>query len=236
MKILSIDTSTQCASCALIDGSRLLGEINFNYKKQHSVLMMDMIQNLLSTCGTKISQVDGFVVSKGPGSFTGLRIGLATIKGMVHGTQKPFASVSTLDALALNLSSTSGVICSIIDALRDHVYYGLYTFEPNGELKVIHDIDRLPLDELLEKASGLNSEVTFVGDCLEKFQERILSYNGSFKTASYNNSIVRASSLAYLGAEKIEKGEVDDIFASTPIYLIKSQAEREYEEKHGKSV
>ncbi|MCM1990099.1 tRNA (adenosine(37)-N6)-threonylcarbamoyltransferase complex dimerization subunit type 1 TsaB [Oceanirhabdus seepicola] len=231
MKILSIDTSTQCASCALIDDTRLLGEIIFNYKKQHSVIMMDIIHNLLSNCGSTLQDVDGFVVSKGPGSFTGLRIGMSTIKGLSHGTKKPFVSVSTLDSLAFNLSHSNGIICSIIDALRDNVYYGIYRFDSHGKMIKIEDVSRSALDNLLQKLNSHEEQVTFIGDCTEKFKDRILNSSPNFVIASYNNNIVRASSLAFIGREFLEKGDYDNLYDSAPIYLIKSQAEREYEEK-----
>lgn len=234
MKILSIDTSTQCASCALIDGTKLLGEISFNYKKQHSVLMMDIIDTVLKTCGTSVSDLDGFVVSKGPGSFTGLRIGTSTIKSLAHGSNKPFVSVSSLDALAYNINTSKGIVCSIIDALRDHVYFGIYRFDSPSQCQKLCEVDRSDLDSLLEKLGEYNEPVTFIGDCLEKFGERITSANPNFGLASYNNSIVRASSLAYIGLEKLKAGENDNLFDSTPIYLVKSQAEREYEERMAK--
>lgn len=231
MKILSIDTSTQCASCALIDGTRLLGEISFNYKKQHSVLMMDMIDSLLKTCGTDVSDLDGYVVSKGPGSFTGLRIGTSTIKSLAHGSKKPFVSVSSLDALAYNVNTSKGIVCSIIDALRDHVYYGIYRFDTPSQCSKLCEIDRSDLDSLLAKLSEYDESVTFVGDCLDKFGERINAASSNFTLSSYNNSIVRASSLGYIGMRELEAGNHDNLFDSTPIYLVKSQAEREYEER-----
>ncbi|WBW98514.1 tRNA (adenosine(37)-N6)-threonylcarbamoyltransferase complex dimerization subunit type 1 TsaB [Oceanirhabdus sp. W0125-5] len=231
MKILSIDTSTQCASCALIDDTRLLGEITFNYKKQHSVIMMNIIHNLLSNCGSTLQDIDGFVVSKGPGSFTGLRIGMSTVKGLSHGSNKPFVSISTLDSLAFNLSHSTGIVCSIIDALRDNVYYGIYRFDSEGKMVKLEDVSRSSLDNLLEKLKSHEESVTFIGDCTDKFKDRILNASSNFVIASYNNNIVRASSLAFIGRELLERGEYDNLYDSAPIYLVKSQAEREYEEK-----
>mgnify|MGYP000946987717 FL=1 len=106
MKILSLDSSTESATCAVLDEYKLFGEITFNYRKQHSTILMSMIDRLLKELNTDISSLDGFVVSKGPGSFTGLRIGAAMIKGLSQGTGKPFIGVSSLDALAYNLYCT----------------------------------------------------------------------------------------------------------------------------------
>ena len=118
MKILSIDSSTECASCAVLEDSKLLGEINFNNKKQHSIILMPMVDNLLKNLQLSVTDLDGFVVSKGPGSFTGLRIGMSMIKGLSQGTKKPFVSVSSLDALAYNMAYSQGIVCPILDALR----------------------------------------------------------------------------------------------------------------------
>ena len=122
MKILSIDSATAAATCAILEDDNVLSEITFNYKKQHSLILMPIIDELFNNTGMCISDIDAFVVSKGPGSFTGLRIGLATVKGLSQGTNKPFVAISTLDALANNLAYTNGIICPILDALRDNVY------------------------------------------------------------------------------------------------------------------
>jgi universal bacterial protein YeaZ len=129
MKILSLDSSTESATCSVLSEEKLYGEITFNYKKQHSVILMPMIDNLLKNIHMDINSLDGFVVSKGPGSFTGLRIGAAVIKGLSQGSGKPFSAVSSLDALAYNLAYTSGIICPILNALRGNVYTVLYKFQ-----------------------------------------------------------------------------------------------------------
>src|SRR3712207_4927086 len=134
MKILSIDSSTSSASCAILEDNKLLGEITLNDKKQHSVILMPLIDSLLKDLKLTINDIDAFAVSSGPGSFTGLRIGIATVKGLADGTGKPFVGISSLDGLAFNLAYSSGIICPIIDALRDNVYTALYSFE-YGKLK-----------------------------------------------------------------------------------------------------
>lgn len=231
MKILSLDTATESATCAILDDEKLLGEITFNYKKQHSVITMPMIEYLLKNLHLSIKDIDGFVVSKGPGSFTGLRIGAATIKGLSQGTGKPFVSVSSLDALAGAMAYTNGIICPILDALRDNVYTALYKFE-QGTLKPILDHSAMSLMELLQIIKSKNEDVYFIGDCTDKFRHEILSQipNAHFAPTSLN--VVKASCLGEIGMSLLKSGIYDDIYSFAPIYLRKSQAEREYERRN----
>ncbi|MDD3223976.1 MAG: tRNA (adenosine(37)-N6)-threonylcarbamoyltransferase complex dimerization subunit type 1 TsaB [Clostridium sp.] len=236
MKILSVDSATKSATCALFDDNNLLGEITFNYKKQHSIILMTIIDNLLKNTDSTIDEVQGFVVSKGPGSFTGLRIGMSTIKGLCTGTKKPFISISSLDALAYNLCYTSGIICPILNALRGNVYTALYEFD--GEtLKRTTEYMIISIDELLEKLKSENKPVSFIGEAEELFKEKILSSNlVSVKFAPSHLNVVNAASLGRLGVEQLKKGDHDDLFTSAPFYIRKSQAEREYEKRTGKDV
>lgn len=232
MKILSLDSATESATCAIIEDKRLLGEITFNYKKQHSVILMNMIDYLLKNLNLKISDIDGFVVSKGPGSFTGLRIGAATIKGLSQGTEKPFISVSSLDALAYNLAYTDGIICPILDALRNNVYTSIYKFN-NGNLEKLMDYSPMSIDELIDILIKYNEKVTFIGDGVPKFNELLKEKLSEVYFAPVSLNFVKASSLGELGLDLLKKGVKEDIFEFAPIYLRKSQAEREYENKKG---
>lgn len=232
MIVLSIDSATECASCALISHEKLLGEINYNNKKQHSVILMPMLDKLLKDFKLTLDDVDGFVVSKGPGSFTGLRIGLSMVKGLSQGTNKPFVSVSSLDALAFNLGCSSSIICPILDALRDNVYTALYSFE-KGALRRHTDYMVLHIDELIEMIKNHNSSAVFVGDGVPKFREKLKACLPNAGFAPKHLNIVRASSLGELGMEKLLSKEYDDLYTSAPIYLRKPQAEREYEKKMG---
>lgn len=232
MKILSIDTSTECATCALVDDSQILGELSFNYKKQHSTILMPMIENLLKNVNHSIADVDGFVVSKGPGSFTGLRIGMAAIKGLSQGSQKPFISISSLDALANNFPYFDGYICAMMDALRDNVYCSIYKFE-DGNLVNSSDYMAISINELLEflNTKYTDSKVLFVGDGICKFKEIISSNFTSAYFAPNHLNYVRAAALGVLGLNLLKNGIEDNLYTSAPIYLKKSQAEREYEER-----
>ncbi len=230
MKILSIDSATTAATCAILQDDNVLSEITFNYKKQHSVILMPIIDELFNNTGMSISDIDGFVASKGPGSFTGLRIGLSTIKGLSQGTGKPFVTVSTLDSLAYNLAFTDGIICPILDALRDNVYTALYTFD-NCELNRTSDYVNISIDELINMLKAKNCNITFVGDGVPKFKDKLISYFPMASFAPAHLNLAKASSLGELGLKLLSKGISDDLYTSVPIYLRKPQAEREYEEK-----
>lgn len=233
MKILSIESSTSSASCAILEEDKLLGEVNLNGKKQHSVILMHLIDNLLKDLKLSLDDIDAFAVSSGPGSFTGLRIGMATAKGLASATNKPFIGVSSLDALAFNLAYTDGIVCPIIDALRDNVYTALYSFK-NGKLERLTDYMAIHIDDLISTIKNGNYDsVSFIGDAIPKFKEKLSSSFEKVNFAPNNVNLARASSLGELGLSRIKKGLADDPLTFAPIYLRKSQAEREYEEKMG---
>ena len=187
------------------------------------------IENLLKECNLSIDDIDGYVVSKGPGSFTGLRIGMATIKGMSFGNNKPYISISSLDALAYNLISFNGIICPIMDALRENVYTALYK-NNNDSLEKIMDYTALDIDELVNLLKDKNEEVIFVGDGLYKHKKYICDNFPKAHFAPVHLNIIRASSLGELGLNLLKNGICDDS-NSAPIYLKKPQAERELERR-----
>lgn len=232
MRILSLDSSTEAASVAVVEENKLLGEITFNFEKQHSVILMTMIDNLLSNLHINIDSLDGFVVSRGPGSFTGLRIGMATIKGLCLGSSKPFVSVSSLDSLAYNLCFAPGIICPILDALRNNVYTCLYSFN-GGKLEPMSDYMAISVDELIELLRAKNMPVYFIGDAVDKFRDKLIESLSGVHFAPPHLNLTRASSLGELGIRRLASGLNEDINTSTPIYLRKSQAEREYDKKMG---
>ncbi|MCM0649811.1 tRNA (adenosine(37)-N6)-threonylcarbamoyltransferase complex dimerization subunit type 1 TsaB [Clostridium swellfunianum] len=230
MIVLSIDSATESASCAVLDNEKLLGEISLNNKKQHSIVLMPLVDNLLKNLQLNIKDIDGYVVSKGPGSFTGLRIGMSMIKGLSQGSGKPFVSISSLDALAHNMAYTDGIICPILDALRDNVYTAFYSFK-NGILVKNSDYMILHIDELIEMLNKEGTSATFIGDAVDKFRVKLSECLSSVLFAPKHLNLVRASSLGELGMKLLEQGMHDDLYTSAPIYLRKPQAEREYDEK-----
>lgn len=229
MIVLSIDSSSQVATVALVKDDSLISEYTLNYKREHSVLVMDMVEKLLKDNNLDINDIDGFVVSKGPGSFTGLRIGMATVKGLSFGSNKPYVSVSSLDALAYSLINFDGIICPIMDALRDNVYTCLYKNE-NGSLIPLINHSALDLSELTEILKEKNEKVIFTGDGVSKHKEYLLNNVPNCTFAPNHLSVIRASSLGELGIKLLSKGEYDDS-NSAPLYLKKPQAQRELENR-----
>lgn len=240
MITLSIDSSSKAATVALMKDERILGEITLNDKKEHSVVLMSMIENLLNANNLSLDDIDGYVVSKGPGSFTGLRIGMATIKGLSFGSNKPYVSVSSLDALALSVSNFDGIICPIMDALRNSVYTALYrghyasysSSEANlpVTLEKLLDYSALDLNELVDIIKSKKEKVIFIGDGVDKYKDYLIENCPNCYFPPNHLNLVRASSLGELGSILLKNGEFDDP-NSTPFYLKKSQAEREYEQR-----
>ena len=234
MITLAVDSSSKVATVALMQDHRLLGEITLNDKREHSVILMSIINDLLKDNNMTIADIDGYVVSKGPGSFTGLRIGMATVKGLSFGSGKPYVSISSLDALALSVSNFDGLICPIMDALRNSVYTSLYKSTTNSEgtpeLERLMDYTDLDVNDLVELIKSKNEKVIFIGDGLDKYKDFLRENcpNCYFPPAHLN--IVRASSLGEIGTKLLLNGQYDDP-NSTPFYLKKPQAEREYEQR-----
>ncbi|MBS5884796.1 MAG: tRNA (adenosine(37)-N6)-threonylcarbamoyltransferase complex dimerization subunit type 1 TsaB [Clostridium sp.] len=229
MIVLSIDSASKVATAALLDENNLIAEYTLNNKMEHSTLIMDMVDKLLKDSNLSIDDIDGFVVSKGPGSFTGLRIGMATIKGLSFGSNKPYISISSLDALAYSLISFDGIICPIMDALRDSVYTCLYK-NNNGNLGKLTDYSALDLDELIEVLKEKGEKVIFTGDGLTKHKEYLSTNLPNACFAPNHLSIIRASSLGDLGV-KLLLDNVSDELNSSPFYLKKPQAQRELEKR-----
>lgn len=229
MIVLSIDSSSLVTTVALLKDEHILGEYTLNFKREHSVILMEKVEMLLKDCEVDISEVDGFVVSKGPGSFTGLRIGMATVKGLSMGSNKPYVSISSLDALANSLLTFNGIICPIMDALRDSVYTCLYK-NVDGKLTKISDYCALSLDELAELLNDMGENVIFTGDGVSKHMEFLLSNVNNAIFAPNHLSIIRASSLGEVGMIELKAGNAD-CTNSAPLYLKKPQAERELEQR-----
>ena len=229
MIVLSIDSASKVATAALLDENNLIAEYTINNKLEHSTLIMDMVDKLLRDSSLDIDDVDGFVVSKGPGSFTGLRIGMATIKGLSLGSNKPYISISSLDALAYSLVNFDGIICPMMDALRNSVYTCLYKGN-NGNLEKLIDYSALELEELIELLKEKGEKVIFTGDAVNKHKDYLLENFPNAIFAPNHLSIIRASSLGELGVKMLLNNEQDDP-NSAPFYLKKPQAQRELEKR-----
>lgn len=229
MIVLSMDSSSLVTTVALLKDEHILGEFTINFKREHSVILMEKVEELLKDCEVDINDVDGFVVSKGPGSFTGLRIGMATVKGLSMGSNKPYVSISSLDALAYSLLNFDGLICPIMDALRDSVFTCIYK-NIDGKLTKVIDYSALSLEELATKLNSLGEKVIFTGDGVYKHKDYLLANIPQAVFAPNHLSIIKASSLGELGMIELKNGNFDDK-NSAPLYLKKPQAVRELEQR-----
>lgn len=165
MKILAIDTSTDYLSLAILENGKVSAKFHKKADMRHSILLVPMIDRLLKKAGFKINDMDCFAVSIGPGSFTGLRIGVTVVKGLAYALRKPVVTVPTLDVIAANARAHSGIICPVLDARKNKVYACL--FRSDGKtLKKISKYLLLPLEELLKKIKKYD-KVTFLGDTEE---------------------------------------------------------------------
>jgi tRNA threonylcarbamoyladenosine biosynthesis protein TsaB len=233
MRILAIDTSSSAATVAVMNEEKLESEIFLNYKLQHSVMLFPMIEDVLKMLQITTEDIDAVAVSGGPGSFTGLRIGVAAAKGIAQGGNKKFVAISSLDSMAFQQVGFDGIICPIMDALRDNVYTGLFTWQ-GGELFKIKDYDALHIEELLAILEQREEKVMFCGDAVKLHTaviEERLKEKACFSPLS--STMPKASSIAELALIKLKSGDEDSIYTYSPIYIRKSQAEREYERKQG---
>ena len=235
MKILGIDTSGLVASAAVVEDDNLLGEYTINYEKTHSETLLPMVDELVQRLSLDLNDLDAIAVANGPGSFTGLRIGCATVKGMGLALNKPVVGVPTLDALAYNLWGMQNLICPIMDARRDQVYTGLYRF-----VKIADDFYMgtvlmqcaIGIDELIEKINRFGADVTFLGDGVPVYDEYIKeNCHAPFSFAPANMNKQRAASVAALGGVYFKEGKAKSADALKIDYLRLSQAERERNER-----
>ncbi len=228
MLILGTDTCCMPATAAVYDGEKILGEFVLNNGKTHSQKIMPLIGDMLRQLGISAADIDCFAVAAGPGSFTGVRIGTATVKAMAHAVGKPCAAVSTLEALANNVLYFDGKICPILDARRNQVYSAV--FSGDGSLTRLTEDRAIALDDLLNELTG--GRVLFMGDGVLVHRREIaerLGENASFARA--NNCLNMAGSVAVLGCEKYLRGDTVCYGELIPAYVRLSQAERERLEK-----
>lgn len=228
MKIFALDCASVSASAALTDSEILLGESFTNVKLTHSQTLLPMAEALLKNCRTDLSVVDVFAVTVGPGSFTGVRIGVAALKGMADAAGKPCFGVSALETAAYPFRSFDGIVCAVMDARCEQVYTALFS----GSTRLTED-SAMKITELADLLAGYNRPVLLTGDGVQKVLES-LSGICSFPltAASPQFCYPRASSAAYLAYEKLQNG-AQTVPAKTlqPLYLRLPQAQRELNNK-----
>ena len=226
MLILGISATTKTGSIALYDDDRgLLGEVTVDIEKTHSGTLLDKIDKLLEWTSKKVSDIDEVAVSNGPGSFTGVRIAIATVKGLFFLRKIPVYPVNELDALAYQINMPGERIVSVIDSRKEKIYYSISVTNKN-ELKLLEGYHVTKLDELLEKLYVDNSIYYFTGDGAFNYRKKIREKLGeNAKFPLYSNIKIKASTLILI-RKNYEKA---DIYSLKPYYLEKSQAEKEME-------
>ena len=231
MNILAIDSSGMVASVAIVADDIVVAEYNVNFKKTHSQTLLPMVNEIVKMLELDMSTLDAIAVAAGPGSFTGLRIGSATVKGLAQALNKPVVAVPTVDALAYGLYGTSSVVCPIMDARRNQTYTGIYNFmrtEDGYKMNILTEQCAVDIKDIIEVLNTMGKEVVFLGDGVPVFKEQIdmlLEVPHTYAPAFMNRQ--RASVLATLAIEYLKEGKCTTAAEFTPIYLRLSQAERE---------
>lgn len=229
MKILGLDTSTMMTTCGVLDGDKLIGEYSLSQSMSHSEKLVPMIKEVLDSLDLSIKDIDLFATTVGPGSFTGLRIALATIKGFAHIYDKPVVGISTVEALAFNLPYND-IVVPMLDARRNRVYTGIYKWD-DCRLETIMKADALEIEDIIEKLQSYNN-IIVNGDGSVLYRDILKEELGDrLRFAKPGDNMPRAASVCEIARIRYENNQVDDYFTLTPDYLRPSQAERELNEK-----
>ena len=237
MKILGLDSSGLVASVAVVEddgvNSNLLAEYTVNYKKTHSQTLLPMLDEIAKMIELDLSSIDAIAVAGGPGSFTGLRIGSATAKGLGLALKKPLIHIPTVDGLAYNLCYTDRIICPIMDARRNQVYTGIYQMD-GDKLQVLEAQMAVGIDELAKKLCTYGKPMIFLGDGVPVHKDRLekelmTDQDIAFAPAHMNQQ--RAAAVGMLGIQYYKEGKTETAMEHEPDYLRVSQAEREREER-----
>ena len=230
MNILALESSAVSASVALTEDEKLIAQSFQNCGLTHSRTLLPMAENLLANCGIGLDEVDAFAVAHGPGSFTGVRIGVSTVKALAHAAGKPCVAVDALEALAANVTAFDGVVCPILDARAQQVYGAMFK---DGK-RVLEDVvEKLAL--FLDRVEATGEAALFLGDGAPGFEAAIrerLGNKAHFVKPQHNG--LRAGSACAVAKERLEKGEAAlDYITLLPLYLRAPQAERERAAREG---
>jgi len=230
MKILGIDTSTSCGSVGLIDDGGIISDYLLNIPVTHSERLLRAIELVLGEARCAVDDLDGWAISLGPGSFTGVRIGVSTIKGLAFATQKPVVGVSTLDVLASQISPTPYLICPIIDARKGEVYTAFYRYEDGILPKRLSDYEAIIPENLVKR---IKERTIFVGDGVKTYGNDLrksLPTLAAFPPVPIH--FPHGSTVARLGLEPLRRGNYLDLATFTPIYVRPSEAEVKWRERY----
>lgn len=248
MRVLAIDSSGLTATVAVVEDTQTIAEYTVNYKKTHSQTLLPMIAEMSKMIELDLDSIDAIAVAGGPGSFTGLRIGSATAKGLGLALDKPLIHVPTVDALAYNVYGCGDIICPIMDARRSQVYTGLYTFshkagekEGTNRVEPVFQVMKMqmaiPVEDLIRRLNNYARPVVFLGDGVPVYQEALaegLKVPYSFAPSYMNRQ--RAAVVGALGIKYFKAGRFETAAEHKPEYLRVSQAERERAEREKKAV
>lgn len=226
MRLLAIDTSTITGGIALMEDDNLIAESRLNVKVSHSERLMKELDHILSQSSLNIDDIDVFAISIGPGSFTGLRVGLSTVKGLVYQSNKKIVSVSSLESLAYSLPFCKYQICPMHDARKKEVYTSVFLWTDDGLIKIM-DEQVIRIDDLLFK---ITEKTVFLGEGAIIYRDKIVSILKDKASFAYPQDIYPSpASVAYLGMIKAKRGEYDDPTVLTPRYMRRSEAEIKFE-------
>lgn len=234
MKILALDSSGLVASVAIVEDDNLIAEYTVNYKKTHSQTLLPMMDEIIHMTETDLNSVDAIAVAKGPGSFTGLRIGAATVKGLGLALKKPIIGIPTVEGLAMNLYETHSLICPLMDARRNQVYTGIYKFL-DGRLQTVKEQTPVGIEEIIDALNIIGQEVVFLGDGIPVYRDRIaagMTVPYHFAPAHVNKQ--RAAAIGVRAMDYFKNGIYVNADEFELEYLRLSQAERERLEKNQK--
>lgn len=232
MKILAVDTSATAASVAVAEENKLIGEFSINTALTHSQTLMPMVDELLKNTGLSVNNIDAVAVNAGPGSFTGVRIGVAAVKGIAFPKNLPCVSVSTLESMAYNMLGNDCIVCSVMDARCSQVYNALFRVKGCTVTRMTDD-RALSLTDLKNELRNINEKVVLVGDGAVLCSKFLGEELEKIMLAPFNNRIQTASSVAYAAFEKINNGETVKADELMPVYLRLPQAQRELNKKLG---
>ena len=237
MRILAIDSSGLVATVAVVEEenkiSKTIAEYTINYKKTHSQTLLPMLDEIVKMTDMNLDTIDAIAVAGGPGSFTGLRIGSATAKGLGLALKKPLIHIPTVDGLAYNLCYTDRIICPIMDARRNQVYTGIYQMD-GDKLQVLEAQMAVEIDELAKKLCTYGKPVIFLGDGVPVFKPYIEEHiQVPHSYAPIHLSQQRAGALGALALQYYHEGKYESAAEHQPDYLRLSQAERELAAKKG---
>ena len=224
MLILAIECATGSASIAVLDDDRLIGEVYLGAERHHAEVLLPALEHLFSITGMTIDEIDLLACTKGPGSFTGVRIGLSTVKGLALAAQKPIVGVSTLKVLAMNRGFSKNLICTLLDARKNEAYWGLYRINENG-LPEAETEDRLnDIEAVIRELS--REPVDFIGDGALRYRDKIQEGVPSAGISNdYRMNHPDASALGRIAFDHYKRGWVDNPLTLTPVYLHLSAAE-----------